>query len=59
MKYISDSQAVLKAVQKRVTENEIIRDYHNILNNMGKRTKYQVIGSQATTAMNDSADALA
>ena len=30
-----------------------------LLNNLGKRTKYQVIGPQATTAMNDIVDALA
>ena len=35
----TDSQAVLNSVQKRTTKNEIIRNCHNILNELGTNNK--------------------
>ena len=36
IEFYTDSQAVIKSLQKRLTRNEIIRDCHVTLNNLGK-----------------------
>ena len=38
----TDSQAVIKSLQKRLTQNEIIKDCHEILNSLGKTNKVTI-----------------
>ena len=42
IEFYTHSQAVIKSLQKRLTQNEIIKDCHEILNSLGKSNKVTV-----------------
>ena len=42
IEFYTDSQAVIKSLQKRITRNEIIKECHEILNNLGKTNKVTI-----------------
>ena len=42
IEFYTDSQAAIKSLQKRITRKEIIKEWHEILNNLGKTNKVTI-----------------
>ena len=42
IEFYTDSQAAIKSLQKRITRKELIKEWHEILNNLGKTNKVTI-----------------